>query len=75
MVKITVEIPDEMVFMKEKISSMEWSFIATKILQEKLREVVRYNEIISKSKATEKDIEELSAEIKDAVWKNSKHTK
>ena len=70
MVKITLEVPDKMAFMKEKISSIEWSYIATKILQERLREIIRYNEIISKSKATEEDVDELTDEIKEAVWKH-----
>jgi len=76
MAKITIEIPDEIAFVKQKISTIEWSFLAMQILQDKIRNVARYNEILSKSKATEKDVEELSNEIKDAVWEShSKYIK
>ena len=67
MTKIEIEIPDELSFLKKKISSVEWSYLAAQILQEKVMRVAKYNEIISKSKATEKDVEELSNEIKEAI--------
>ena len=70
MTKITIEIPDEIDFLKRKISTIKWSYLATQILQEKIKKVARYNEILSKSKATENDVEELSSEIKEAVWKH-----
>ena len=35
MVKIEIEIPDEIAFVKQKISPIEWSFLATQILQKK----------------------------------------
>ncbi len=74
MVKIEIDIPDEIGFMVDKIKPIEWSYIATKLLQERLDEVVSYNNILSKSKATEKDAEEIAEEIKKAVWENySKH--
>ena len=70
MAKIEIEIPDEVGFLKEKISAIKWSYLATQILQEKIRKVVRYNNILSKSKATDKDVEELSNDVKDAVWRH-----
>ena len=77
MAKIEIEIPEEVSFLEEKIAKREWAFLATRLLQElqeRIAKVVRYNEIISRSKATEEDVEELSNEIKEAVWKHhSKH--
>ena len=70
MTKIEIEIPDEIDFMREEIKPIEWSFIATRLLQERLKEIIEYNRILSKSKATEKDVEEITNEIKDAVWKH-----
>ena len=70
MVKIEIEIPDEIDFMREKIKPIEWSFIATKLLQERLNEISEYNRILSKSKATEKDVQEIADEIKEAIWEN-----
>ncbi len=75
MVKIEIEIPDEIAFLKDRISKAEWSFLAMRVLQEKLKRVVRYNQLLDKSQATEKDAEELSDEIKEAVWKHYKNTK
>ncbi len=69
MTKITIDIPEEISFIKDKISQAEWSFLATRLLQSKIRKVIDYNRIISKSQATDEDVEELSNEIKEAVWK------
>ncbi len=66
--EIKIDVPDEIGFMKDKIKPIEWSFLATKILQERLKEVIDYNRILSKSKASEEDVEELSGDIKGAVW-------
>lgn len=68
--KIEIEIPDEIEFVRKKIPTKEWSFLVMRILQEKIRKVVRYNEILSNSKATEEDVEEISNEIKNNVWKH-----
>ena len=74
MAKIEIEIPEEVSFLKERIPKHEWAFLAAKLLQERIKEVVEYNRILSMSKATEKDVEEISNEIKEAVWKrHSKH--
>jgi len=72
MVKITIDIPEELEFMK-KIPSIKWSFIATKILQSKIEETACFQRTVSKSQATEEDVEELTDEIKEAIWK--RHTK
>ena len=74
MTKIEIEVPDEIVFLKKRISAIKWSYLATQALQEKIRKVARYNEILSKSKATDKDVEEISDEIKEAVWKDYSET-
>lgn len=72
MAKITIDIPEELEFMR-KVPSIQWSLIAAKILQSKIEETARFQKIVSKSKATEEDVEELTNEIKEAVWK--KHSK
>src|SRR3989344_5988581 len=74
MTKITIDIPEEISFIKDKISQAEWSFLATRLLQSKIRKVIEYNRIISKSQATDEDVEELSSEIKEAVWKRHSNT-
>lgn len=70
MTKIEFEIPDEVDFLKEKISTIKWSYLAMQILQERIRRVSKYNDVLSKSKATDMDAEELTNEIKEAVWES-----
>ena len=68
MEKITIDLPEDLKFMR-KMPSVEWSFIATKILQSKLEEVSNFKRIISKSKATEKDVTELTEKINESLSK------
>ena len=68
MEKITIDLPEDLQFMR-KMPSIEWSFIATKILQSKLEEVSNFKRIISKSKATEKDVTELTEKINESLSK------
>ena len=68
MAQITIDIPEEVEFLK-KIPKDEWPQIAVEALQERIDEVANYNRILAKSKATEKDVEELTEEIKEGIWK------
>jgi hypothetical protein len=68
MVKITIEIPDELEFLQERIPSAKWSFIATRVLQDRIKEIAEYNERLSRSEATEEDVKKLADEIKEGVW-------
>lgn len=45
-------------------------FFSNSNIAKKIRKVAKYNEILSKSKATDKDVEEISNKIKDAIWKH-----
>jgi len=38
------------------------------VLQERIRKVYRYNETLSNSAVTDEDVENLSNELKEAVW-------
>ena len=73
MVKITIEIPDELDFLR-KLPSLVITAALIKMLKEKAKEFREIDEIVAKSQLTEKDAEELSDKINNAAAKNySKH--
>lgn len=75
MAKITIDLPKDLEFMA-KMSSLQWSLWAQRVLREKLEEIEEIKKIAAKSQATEKDVEELSDEINEALWKHySKYAK
>ncbi|MEK6878362.1 MAG: hypothetical protein AABY22_02075 [Nanoarchaeota archaeon] len=67
--KITIDLPEDLKFI-EGVSSIELSMAMQKILRSRLDEAVRIKRIAGKSKATEKDVEDLTNEIKEAVWEH-----
>lgn len=77
MVKVIIDVPDELE-KKAKMLKLELSLLALKAFRDKIREVEkmekieRFKRIVSKSKATEKDVEELSDEINTAMWEHHK---
>jgi hypothetical protein len=72
MAHITIDIPE---IENTNIPREEWEKIVDKAardaVERKMKELKwkRFKKIIAKSKATEKDVEELTDEIKEAVWK------
>ncbi len=71
MAQITIDIPEELEFMKN-IPKNKWSQIAIEMLKSKINEASEIIKIAEKSKATEKDVEELTDKIKEGVWKKNK---
>lgn len=71
MAQITIDIPEELGFMKN-IPKNKWSQIAIEMLKSKINEASEIIKIAEKSKATEKDVEELTDKIKEGVWKKNK---
>lgn len=73
MAQITID-TDEFGSMRN-MSQEEWQEFAKKAIKDKMKRIAeseRFTEIISKSKATEQDVKELTDEIKEAVWKRHK---
>lgn len=68
MTKITIDIPDGLEFIKN-VSSVVLTAALLKILQEKAKDIREIDKIISKSRLTEKDVEELTDEINKSVAK------
>ncbi len=74
MAEIIVEVPEELE-RRAKILNIELKLLLVKIAKERvdeLEEIERYEKIVSKSKATEKDVEELSDKINTSMWKSKK---
>tara|TARA_Y100000310_G_scaffold331849_1_gene406225 strand:- start:1451 stop:1687 length:237 start_codon:yes stop_codon:yes gene_type:complete len=70
MTQITIDVPENEDFSKEK-----WKKFLSKKIEEQERKRQKWDEvreIVSKSQATEKDVEELTDMVKEAVWKRHK---
>lgn len=68
MAEIVIKIPDELSYMKDT-SDMEWTLLVNKILQERLDRIARLQKIVSKSKLTEKGVDELTDKINTSLAK------
>ena len=69
MTEIVIKLPQDLQFMS-KMSELEFSMWAQRIIREKLEEIARFRRIVAKSKATEKDVEELTDKINQALAKH-----
>ena len=70
MVNITLAIPEDLKKELQQHREVNWSAVIRKALQEHLRKVRIAEAITSKSKLTEKDVEEISRKIKREIAKN-----
>ena len=68
MAEIVVKIPDELSYIRDA-SDVEWTLLVNKILQEKFDRIARLQRIVSKSKLTEKDVEEFTDKINESLSK------
>ena len=69
MEKIIVEVPEELA-RKARMMRIELSLLAAKALKDRideLEEIAEFERIVSKSKATEKDVEEIVNEIEEGM--------
>lgn len=74
MVQITIDVPDELK-QRAKMLNIELTSLIAKMLREKLKdfeEIERFKKIIAKSKATDKDVEELTDKVNTAMWEHHK---
>lgn len=67
--EITISIPDELEEDIKNISKLKLSLAVAKILKLELDRIARIKSIISKSKLSEKDVEELSFKTDMALSK------
>ena len=66
MAEVIVKIPEELKEF-ELLSPLNWQLVVEKRLKEEFDELVKLKRIVSKSKFTEKDVEELSEEVGTAL--------
>ncbi|HLC79821.1 MAG TPA: hypothetical protein VJG83_05385 [archaeon] len=72
MASVSVSVPDEMKRKLEKFDTVNWSAVARKAFESELSKLELMDKLTSKSKATDKDIKELSKKIKAGMtqWHN-----
>jgi len=63
MPEVVVKIPKELEGEMKSFPEMEWSTLIRRLLREELEGMLKLREIVSKSKFTEQDVEELSVRI------------
>ncbi len=69
MVNITVSVPIEMKTKMDEFQIINWSEVAREAFAEQINKLELLKDLTSKSKATDRDIEEISKKVKEAVRK------
>ena len=69
MTNMTLAIPEELMAIMKKHKDIKWSEVAREAIAEKAEELKLMDEILSKSKLTEKDAIEIGRKIKEGIAK------
>ncbi len=69
MASVSVSVPEEMKEKLDHFDTVNWSAVARKAFESQLSKLELMDRLTSKSKATDKDIEELSDKIKEGIAK------
>ncbi len=69
MANMTLSIPDELHKKMKKMSEIRWSEVARRAIEQRINDLETLNKITAKSKATQKDIDEISEKIKKGIAK------
>lgn len=69
MTNITLSVPEELHKKMKSMPEIRWSEIARHAIEERINDFEVMNKITSKSKITQKDIDELSKKIKSRMAK------
>ena len=64
MTNMTLSIPDELAIKMKAFPEIRWSEIARQAIEKRVHDFEIMNRIASKSKLTQKDVEEISKSIK-----------
>ena len=75
MASVTVSISDNLKHRMDAQQTVNWSAVARKSFEDQVEKLELIESIVSKSKATEKDVEELSQKIKEGMRKRHEGTK
>ena len=73
MANMTISVPDELKAMLDRYPEMNWSEVARQAWKSKAEQLELLNRLTARSKATDKDIEELGRLIKKGIA--SRHDK
>lgn len=69
MANVTLSVSDELYEKMKKHSEVRWSEVARKAIRKKIEDLEMLDKLTSKSKLTEKDVEEISDRINREVAK------
>lgn len=70
MAELKLQIPEELKEEMEQFPGVEWQVAVRKLLKEELGRMLELKTIVSKSKLTEKDVEELSDKVDESLaWR------
>lgn len=69
MTNMTLSLPEELHVKMKQFSEIKWSEIARKAIESKIRDLENLEKLVSKSKLTQKDVEEFSKKIKKSAAK------
>ena len=73
MTNLTLSVPDELHKEMKKHPEIRWSEVARQALAKKLDDLRRLDALLSGSKLTDQDVNELAKSVKEGVWR--KHRK
>ena len=69
MTNMTLSIPEDLMKRMRKFKEIKWSEVARASIEKRINDLEIVEQIASKSKLTEKDVEELSKKIKSSAAK------
>jgi len=73
MTNLTLSVPDDLYEEMKKHPEIRWSEVARQALAKKLDDLRRLDAMLSGSKLTDGDVENVAKSVKEGVWK--KHRK
>ena len=69
MTNMTLAIPEELMQRMRKFQEIRWSEVVRKAIEQRINDLEMIEKIASKSKLTQKDVEEISKKINSAASK------
>jgi predicted CopG family antitoxin len=73
MTNLTLSVPDDLYEEMKKHPEIRWSEVARQALAKKLEDLRRLDALLSDSKLTDEDVDDIASSVKAGVWK--KHRK
>lgn len=69
MTNLTLSVPDDLYEEMKKHPEIRWSEVARQALAKKLDDLRRLDALLSASKLTGQDVDEIAKSVKEGVWK------